>query len=317
LAVIVVIITHRPARPLLEEGLAESHIKDSDRLEDLSARLGFVSFASHRLDDAAQEAIAENAVDVVLAGVEGEAAAEHVADDVIGRERRLCVVEFKNVAKDGRLLLDRSFGWSDRNATRPLAPRDPLRLASLSQLFTGALTHKLIESGKLRIDESAVEILNLKPPPGHTMDPRWRRVTIAHLWARRGGWDRSIAGEPMDRSLEIAVALGHAAPADSVQFMAGESLKFDPGSKEVYSNIGYCVLGRVVEKIAARRYGDALRHLVLEPLGIRGVELARSLPEDRNPHEPEYIHPFKSRNLFSCDSTAMANEPDGGFCFEA
>jgi CubicO group peptidase (beta-lactamase class C family)/tetratricopeptide (TPR) repeat protein len=224
------------------------------------------------------------------------------------------------VAKEGRVLLARSFGWADRYATRPIAPGDPMRLASLSKIFTAAAINKLIAAGKLRSDDSVIDVLDLKPPKGRTMDARWKRITIEHLITHRGGWEMDVAAEPMNRTHEIAAALGRPAPAtaaDIVQYMAGEPLQFEPGSKEVYSNFGYCVLGRVIEKVSGQSYFDYVRTAVLTPLGIRDIALGRSLPKDRNPREPEYIHPFRSRDIFSSDSTATVSVPDGGLCLEA
>ena len=48
--------------------------------------------------------------------------------------------------------------------------------------------------------------------------------------------------------------------------MMGKPLDHDPGKKEVYSNFGYCVLGRVIEKASGKRYEAFVRDTVLNPL---------------------------------------------------
>ena len=224
------------------------------------------------------------------------------------------------VARDGRLILERAYGYSDRNATRPMAPDDPMRLASLSKLFTGAAIHRLMNQGKLRPDTRVAELLDLKPPPGRTLDPRWKNVTIQHLLDHRGGWRLVDGWDPVFATDQVATKLSRKSPAsarDLIDFMAGEPLQFDPGTAWAYSNFGYVLLGRVIERVSGISYVDYLRTEVLEPLGIRGIEGARSLPKDRNRREPEYVHPGRRPNLFEPGSNESVPEPDGGLAIEA
>ncbi len=164
------------------------------------------------------------------------------------------------VARDGRLILERAYGYSDRNATRPMAPDDPMRLASLSKLFTGAAIHRLMNQGKLRPDTRVAELLDLKPPPGRTLDPRWKNVTIQHLLDHRGGWRLVDGWDPVFATDQVATKLSRKSPAsarDLIDFMAGEPLQFDPGTAWAYSNFGYVLLGRVIERVS----GHFLRRL--------------------------------------------------------
>jgi CubicO group peptidase (beta-lactamase class C family) len=50
--------------------------------------------------------------------------------------------------------------------------------------------------------------------------------------------------------------------------MAGRPLEFDPGTQTTYSNFGYLVLGRIIEKASGRSYEDYVKAEILEPLGI-------------------------------------------------
>ena len=224
------------------------------------------------------------------------------------------------VAKDGRIVLSRSFGWSDRNATKPVAPGDPMRLASLSKQFTAAAIQKLIGEGKLAPDGKVVALLDIKPPQGKTMDPRWEKVTIQNLIDHRGGWRRADGGDPMLDSPQIATKPRRPFPPsarDIVDYMAGRPLDFEPGTERAYTNFGYCLLGRVIEQVTGRPYVDSIRALVLEPLNIKGVEAARSLPKDRHRLEPEYVHPGLANDLFSTEPEAKTRHPDGGLSMEA
>lgn len=99
--------------------------------------------------------------------------------------------------------------------------------------------------------------------------------------------------------------------------MIGQPLQFDPGSKEKYSNFGYCVLGRVIEKVTGKPYMQYVRENLLIPLRITSVELGRSLPADRNPREPVYVDPGEGKNVIQPQSTALVPAPDGTFYLEA
>jgi serine/threonine protein kinase/CubicO group peptidase (beta-lactamase class C family) len=224
------------------------------------------------------------------------------------------------VMKNGKLVLSRGYGFADRQGQRPVAADAPFRLASIGKAITNAAIHKLIRDGKLRLDTKVAALLGVTPPAGQVMDPRWQQITVQHLLQHRGGWDRSRAFDPMFRSLEIAAALGKTGPAtskDIVMYMAGQPLQFAPGSATAYSNLGYCLLGRVVEKVTGRSYIEYVRTEVLAPLGIKSITLGHSLPTDRAPGEPYYVEASQSRNVIRPESKEPVPEPDGGFYLEA
>ncbi|MFO0969480.1 MAG: serine hydrolase [Gemmataceae bacterium] len=224
------------------------------------------------------------------------------------------------VTYKGKLVVERAYGWSDREHMSLLGPQTPFRLASVSKPITLAALLKLIAEGKLKTSDRIVALLSLKALPGQTMDPRWKDITIQHLIEHKGGWDRDKAFDPMFRSVEIAKALGKDHPATSqevIQYMLGQPLQFDPGSKSVYSNFGYCILGRVIEKVTGKSYLDYLRTDVLAPAGVKGITLGRTLPRFRNPKEPAYLDPGRGRNVFNLKTVETVSGPDGTFYLEA
>jgi formylglycine-generating enzyme required for sulfatase activity/CubicO group peptidase (beta-lactamase class C family)/tRNA A-37 threonylcarbamoyl transferase component Bud32 len=218
-----------------------------------------------------------------------------------------------------RLVLERGYGHSDREAKLPLPANAPFRLASLSKPITRGAINVLVAQGKLGYDTPLLDVLPIVPPPGRKRDERWKKITIRHLIVHQGGWDDRVTFDPMFRSLEIARSLGKPGPAsadDIITFMAGEPLQFDPGTKTVYSNFGFCLLGRVIEKVSGRPYVDFVREQLAAPVRAK-VELAHSLPGDRNPREPFYWDPGTGRNVIQPESTDPVPLPDGGFAIEA
>jgi len=244
--------------------------------------------------------------------------------DAFDRAMQLFMAERSNtggalaVSREGKVVLARGYGWRDPERKNLLGPETPFRLASVTKPITSAAIWKLILAGKLKLDDRVFGLLGMKPLPGQKMDPRWKDITIEHLLKHKGGWDRAVY-DPMFRPLKIADELGKEAPASSrdvIQYMLGEPLQFDPGSKAVYSNFGYCVLGRVIEKIAGKNYIDYLRDNLLAPHGIKGIQLGRSLPKDRATKEVVYVDPFKGRNIFDRKGPFVPG-PDGTFHLEA
>jgi CubicO group peptidase (beta-lactamase class C family) len=224
------------------------------------------------------------------------------------------------VSRGGRLLLARGYGSADAAGRRPLRPEDPLRIASVTKPITAAAVHTLVREKKLSLDAKAFPLLGLRPPPGQRPDPRLNDITIRNLLDHQGGWDRDKAFDPMFRPLEVAAAFGKpgpAGPTDVIRYMMGQPLQFAPGSRTCYSNFGYCVLGRVIEKVTGQNYVTYVRQKLLAPLKIQSVELGRSLPEDRNPREPIYVDPGKDRNVLRPKSKEPVPAPDGTFYLEA
>lgn len=223
------------------------------------------------------------------------------------------------VMNDGKMVLARGFGYSDRERTRPTQPDTPFRLASLTKAITNAAIRKLIREGKLKLDTPVFPLLALEPLPGQKPDPRLDRITVDHLMEHRGGWDSTKAGDPMFDSGRIAGVLGKPgplSPTEVIRYMIGRPLQYDPGAKFAYSNFGYCVLGRVIEKVSGQSYERDVRDEIAAPLGITTLELGRTLPGQRNPREPYYLSPDTGPSLFDLKNKVLIPEPDGTFSME-
>jgi N-acyl-D-amino-acid deacylase len=176
------------------------------------------------------------------------------------------------IAKDGKLVYARGFGWADLAAGTPVDPWTLFGLASLSKPITALAILLLLERGQLALDDRVFELLkHIRPAPGARVDPRLKTVTVRQLLNHTGGWDRAVSGDPITWSPQIARTLDVPLPLTEAQFtsfMMGVPLDFDPGTRYQYSNVGYILLGQVIEKVSGRRYEEFVRAEVLEPLGI-------------------------------------------------
>ena len=194
------------------------------------------------------------------------------------------------VTYNGSLVFARGYSWT-REGSPATEPDALFRIASLSKPVTSAAVLKLVEDGELRLDEKVVDVLQFGCPDGQHPDPNLQEVTILHLLQHLGGWDRDEAFDPMFQDKRISRTLGVPQPisqADIITFMNGQPLQYKPGTKYAYSNYGYCLLGRVIERRSGVAYDDYVKKEVLWPLGITGMKLGHSKLEDRMPGEVTY-----------------------------
>lgn len=224
------------------------------------------------------------------------------------------------VVKDGRLVLARGYGYADAERKEPVAPDALFRIASVSKPITAVAVLGLAEQGKLDLDARAFALLpNLTPPSGSTVDPRLDNITIRQLLSHLGGWDRDRSYDPMFRATQIAQALGTPAPASVesvIRFMRGQPLDFTPGERYAYSNFGYAVLGRIIERVVGKPYGTYVRESVLRPMGITQMWVGRSLAQDRLPGEVRYYDGGGlTTSVFAAGTQVPV--PYGGFNLEA
>jgi len=203
------------------------------------------------------------------------------------------------VAKDGRLVYARGFGTVDQitaGAPPPpiVSPTAQFRIASSSKPITAVAVLRLIERGQLGLEDRAFEILDdLTPPAGASPDPHLYSITVRQLLEHSSGLHSAAIDPQFDSLRRAADAFHHPRPAthvDIIRYRIGQPLAFTPGTEYVYSNLGYNVLGRVIEHRTKLSYGDAVRQLVLQPAGVKRMSLmTRSSPQARLPDEVFYV----------------------------
>ncbi len=228
------------------------------------------------------------------------------------------------VAKNGRLVYGRGFGYADRSTAEPVQPDALFRIASISKPLTAVAVLQLVERGRLKLDAPVFDVLQLRRPkgPGGRFDPRWKQVTILHLLQHRGGWDRDHSFDPMFRSPAIVNELEvppPAGPQDIIRYMLRRPLDFDPGSQYAYSNFGYCLLGRVIAKVSGQTYEAYVRKEVLAPLGIGDMRLGATLLAHRVCGEVKY-HVAKDATAPAVMGPRRGQPvplPYGAWCLEA
>lgn len=228
------------------------------------------------------------------------------------------------VMKDGYIVYMRGFGYRDSSLTEVLQEDDLFRIASVTKPITAAAIRTLIEAGSIALDDYVFDlgqteggILTHSPYPS-LGDSRLADITIEQLLNHGGGWDLYIAGDLTYMEVNIASEMGVSNPPgrDNVlRYILGQPLQSAPGTSYAYSNIGFLVLGLIVEEVSGQDYITYVRENVFDDTGAE-VEIGRTFPQDRNSREPYYDGTYGATNVF--DPTGpLVYWPEGGWHHEA
>ncbi len=161
------------------------------------------------------------------------------------------------VARGGSPVFSKGYGWANAEWQIPNTPTTKFRLGSITKQFTAAVVLRLQEQKKLSIQDP---ICTYVAPCPDT----WKPITVHHLLTHTSGIP-SYTGLPgygttmmMPRTIDQMVAVFRELP-----------LEFAPGEKFKYNNSGYFLLGVIIEKVAGKKYEDALRDEIFGPLGMK------------------------------------------------
>jgi D-alanyl-D-alanine carboxypeptidase len=163
------------------------------------------------------------------------------------------------VMKSGKLVHAKGYG----NATdeKENTVETAFHVASITKQFTAAAILQLVEKGKVGLDVSVNEYL-----PQKYRSPNWEKVSIHHLLSHSSGiTDYALTRDYYD--VVDGFCLGDTVDGMLKEAMTKE-LEFDPGSTFSYSNIGFTLLGLVIENQSSIPYHEYLATNILEPMGM-------------------------------------------------
>jgi CubicO group peptidase (beta-lactamase class C family) len=205
------------------------------------------------------------------------------------------------VAKDGKILLSKGYGFANLEWEIPNTPTTKFRLGSITKQFTAACILLLEERGKLKVED---------PVKKHMPDApaAWDKVTIFHLLTHTSGIP-SFTSFPDYRSREATPIT----PEKLVEWFRDKPLEFAPGEKWNYSNSGYVLLGYLIEKISGQSYSDFVQQNIFTPLGMKdsGYDSNSAIiahrasgysPSGHGPDNAGFVHmtiPFSAGALYS------------------
>lgn len=187
------------------------------------------------------------------------------------------------LAARGKVVFDQGFGIVDRTTNELVTPRHLFRIASVSKPFTSAAIFSLVEQGKLRVEDLVFgEKGRLGFDLGKDVPDSVKEITVAHLLTHTcGGWLNK-----KDDPMFLHPAMKH---AELIEWTLRNQLLINkPGAAYAYSNFGYCILGRLIEKLTGLPYAQAVQREVLTKCGITTMRLAGNTLAERAPNEVAY-----------------------------
>ncbi|HSR32049.1 MAG TPA: serine hydrolase domain-containing protein, partial [Anaerolineae bacterium] len=227
------------------------------------------------------------------------------------------------MAKDGRLIHARGYGVACKENREAVQSDSLFRIASVSKPITAVAVLKLVEDGRLSLDDRAFQIVgHLQPLEGKEVDPRLRDITIRHLLEHSAGWDRDRSFDPLYSPATTRHLSDGRLPASCeaiTRYMMGRRLDFPPGTEHAYSNLGYCVLGLIIEEVSGLPYETYVQTEVLAAMGIKRMRVGGSLLQERYEGEVCYYdYPWagSSRSVFPNEPN-LVPQPYGSMYLEA
>lgn len=207
------------------------------------------------------------------------------------------------ITKDEKLVYAKGFGTSNKEIGEVVKPGHLFRIASVSKLITAVAVMKLYENGKISLDEKVFGengILNDSIFLTYK-DKRIEDITVRHLLNHTAGWSR-YSGDPMFNSLYIARKMDVEVPASIehvIEFTLSRRLNYSPGSRYSYSNFGYGLLGKIIEKKSGMPYQDYVVFSILKPLDIHDMHIGNSYFHEKYPNEVKYYNNGRSQKVYS------------------
>ncbi|CAL1516345.1 serine hydrolase domain-containing protein [Chitinophaga sp. MM2321] len=188
------------------------------------------------------------------------------------------------ITRNGKLVYASGYGTADKATGEKVSPASLFRIASVSKSITATAILKLVEAKKLSLDDNVFgpgAILGTSY--GTRPYSNWlKAITIRELLQHTGGGWSNNGEDPMFSNP------GMTAPALIAWTLDHISLKYAPGTVYAYSNFGYCVLGRVIEKVTGLSYEQYVKSAILAPLGITTMQTGGNTMADRKKKEVKY-----------------------------
>jgi CubicO group peptidase (beta-lactamase class C family) len=188
------------------------------------------------------------------------------------------------VGHGGRTIYQDAFGLADREKNERLTPMHRFRIASVTKPITSTTIFGLIEQGRLHLGDrifgpGGVLGTDFGAPPYR---PQVGEITLEHLLTHTGGGWSNNQDDPMFSHPRM----DHAQLIDWV--LHNQPLDHPPGQHYAYSNFGYCVLGRVIEKITRQGYAAFVGDAVLKRCGVTDMAIGGNTLAERQRDEVKY-----------------------------
>jgi len=174
------------------------------------------------------------------------------------------------VAKNNQVLFRSAYGMASKQFGIQNTPETKFRMGSVTKQFTAAAILLLEQRKQLSVSDPIERYLPDWPAA-------WKGVTLHHLLSHTAGLPRLSIAQPLpdvsglSRTAQLSIPksiIDLARPEEKLQ-----PLDFVPGKGWAYSNIGYAVLGEVIEKVSGKTYREFMRDEIFVPLGMKNTDV--------------------------------------------
>lgn len=163
------------------------------------------------------------------------------------------------VAKDGKVIFEKGYGFANRNAKIPNQLETEFRIASLTKSITASSILQLEEAGKLKTTDPISKYI----PSFQNGD----KITIHHLLTHSSGVADHF--KIIDTTKPITMST-------FINLMSKQNLSFDPGSNYRYSNTGYMILAYIIERVSGESYGEYFKNHIFKIAGMNHTYLKKA-----------------------------------------
>jgi CubicO group peptidase (beta-lactamase class C family) len=181
------------------------------------------------------------------------------------KDKQVAGVSFVVVHK-GEVVYREGFGYADIESRRPFTAEELLPIASVSKPFMASVVMAQVDQGKLKLDDLVEKYLpEFKGKRVQGGKQPAKPMTIRQLISHTGGFwgNKGITPEKMDLIRNFKRPLN-----ETINLVAKYDLAYEPGTKWVYSGVGYCVLGRVLEVALGKSLEVISQETLFRPLGL-------------------------------------------------
>ena len=160
------------------------------------------------------------------------------------------------IVKDGKKIFSKGYGWADKDKKIPFTPSTLASIGSITKAFTATAIMKLVEQNKLSINDQLKKYF-----PNIPADKA--NITIHQLLTHSSGFHEFLKQDGGDYE-----------KINTEEFLKrafAEPLAFKPGEKAVYTNVGFSILGIIIEQVSGLDYEQFLKLNLFQPLGIKSI----------------------------------------------
>ncbi len=217
--------------------------------------------------------------------------------------------------RNDSLIYAKGYGYATDNAKSEV--KNIFRIASASKLITATAIMKLVEQGELSLDSQVFgdEGILCDSIFLDLHKPNLKQITVEHLLRHTAGFS-SPHGDPAFSNYTIARIIDKPLPLtldDMVLYATQNNLRHQPGTSYDYSNLGYLILTKIIEKSTGLEYEKYLQDSILAPAGCYDMHIGRNFNKNRRPNEVKYYEVKEAELVEAYDGSGhLTMKSNGG-----